>query len=623
MTPLVLRLRSILQEQQSGIWHPYTVPGPWVGSLDPVTFPSAAAYFLHQLSVIDDVERTRRKRRWSLDHTMVYNCLVRHATSYDHGPGTAEDGWRSTGTFLKMIGLLPYLVQLGVTTVSLLPINEIGVLGRKGTLGSPYAIKHPFHLEQSLAEPAVALSVEDQARTFIELCHALGIKVILEFALRTASVDSDLIGLNPEWFYWVDEGRLEERGGIFRAPSFSEDALRLMKEKVDRGDFKKLPEPDKDYQELFAATPQRVEKDEKGWKGIGPKSRALRIPGAFADWPADDPQPAWTDVTYFRLHDHPHYRYMAYNTLRMYEKELETDQYRAHTLLNTILAVIPYYVRTLNIDGAMIDMGHALPRDLRHRLLKEAKASKPGFVLFEENFKLSKESIDAGYDACIGYLPFDADDPAKLRTFVKRLASNEIPIRYFATPESHNTPRAITMMDNVDVLFNTWLFLQLLPESIGFLHAGMELADTTPVNTGLRFTHEDHDRWPPERLPLFSDVPLDWDSGAKHARRLADMYRKISSMETFKRLDRHDVIVPIEDRDDIIGFWRYAQDGRTGVLVFHEIQNTSKTIELQMPRDITFVSAQPGITREGHRLEVACEPRETKVIAFIYDLTTA
>ncbi|RPI68550.1 MAG: alpha-amylase, partial [Ignavibacteriae bacterium] len=448
MTPLIRSLRHLLTQQLSDSWHPYTVPGAWLGGKEPITFPSAASYLLHQLDIIEAEERRRRHRSWSLDHAVVYNAMVRHVTSYDHGPGVQTDGWRNTGTFLKMIGLIPYLMRLGIDTLVLMPINEVGMQGKKGTLGSPYAVRHPLHIEQTLAEPSVGMSVEDQARVMVECLHAAGIKVVLETVLRTASIDSELVPLHPEWFYWIDEEKLAELQGGFQAPHFTSEQLADMKDKVQRGDLRSLPEPSVAYQELFAAPPRRVERDHEGWKGIGPKGTILRIPGAFADWPADDPQPAWSDVTYLRMHDHPHYRYMAYNTVRMYERELDTDEYRTHPLWNTIAAVIPYYVRNLNIDGAMIDMGHALPRDLRRKVMKEARAAKSGLLLFEENFSLTSASKEAGYDAAIGYLPLEASDPAKLSSFVSRVANDDIPTRFFATPESHNTKRATAFAED-------------------------------------------------------------------------------------------------------------------------------------------------------------------------------
>ena len=60
--------------------------------------------------------------------------------------------------------------------------------------------------------------------------------------------------------------------------------------------------------------------DDGRWVGVLDDGTRVRIPGAFADWPPDDNQPPWTDVTYLRMYDHPDFNYMAYNTIRMYDE---------------------------------------------------------------------------------------------------------------------------------------------------------------------------------------------------------------------------------------------------------------------------------------------------------------
>lgn len=617
MTPLIRTLRRLLTQQLESSWSPYTVPGLWVGGKDPMTFPSAAAYLLHQLDIVEAEERRRRMRTWDLDHAVVYNAMVRHVTSYDHGAGVEDDGWRSTGTFAKLIGLIPYLLRLGVDTIVLMPITEIGQQGKKGTLGSPYAVRHPLHLEPTLAEPAIEMTVEDQARVMVECLHAVGIKVVLETVLRTTSIDSSLVPLHPEWFYWVDESSVDLRNGGMSAPTFSSDALFTMHEKVDAGDLRGLPEPASEYRDLFAAIPRRVERDEFGWKGIGPKGSILRVPGAFADWPADDPQPMWSDVTYFRLHDHPHYRYIAYNTVRMYERELDTDEYRIHSLWNTIAAVIPYYIRNLNIDGAMIDMGHALPRDLRRKVIKEARAAKPEFILFEENFSLTATSKQAGYDAAIGYLPLDAHVPKKISEFVNRVATEELPTRYFATPESHNTKRAADRLRDPEHVINLWQALRLLPGGVAFLHAGMELGETVPVNTGLGFTPEEIEQLPPESLPLFSDVPLPWDAGVSFVDTLKKGNGQLTSWHAFQRLSPSDRIIAVTDDPQYAAWWRFAEGERSGLFVIHELEGHSSTVQVKIPADVAFLSPRTGVRVTQDVVEIDLEPRQTRAIPFL------
>ncbi|MBZ0274564.1 MAG: alpha-amylase, partial [Anaerolineae bacterium] len=47
----------------------------------------------------------------------------------------------SEGTFQAASGHLPRLKALGMDILWLMPIHEIGIQNRKGTLGSPYAVK--------------------------------------------------------------------------------------------------------------------------------------------------------------------------------------------------------------------------------------------------------------------------------------------------------------------------------------------------------------------------------------------------------------------------------------------------------------------------------------------------
>jgi hypothetical protein len=617
MTPLIRKLSIQLQELSERSWSGYTVPGAWVESPYPVEFPSGAAFLLHQLSLIDSLERRYRHREWKIERALAYNGMVRHIASYNHGPNAEAEGWRTTGTFLKLAAMVPYLLSLGVDTLVLLPITQIGSIGRKGTLGSPYAVKHPLHLDPNLAEPSILLSIEDQARILVEVCHLVGIKVILEIVLRTASVDSDLVPQHPEWFYWIDEELALERFGGFVPPQFSAKEIGTMTELVDNHRYIQLPEPPSEYQELFQTAPIRVERDEFGWKGIAARNRSLRIPGAFADWPVDDKQPVWTDVTYLRLHDHPRYRYMAYNTVRMYERDLEKDEYRAHTLWNTIAGLIPYYQRTLNIDGSMIDMGHALPRDLRRHMIAEARSSKPSFLLFEENFALEAASKIAGYDAAVGYLPFDAMDPEKLRGFVERVSHAEIPIRYFSTPESHNTPRAVCRVKESDNVGTVWSVLRILTGGLGFIHAGMELEETVPVNTGLGFLADELEIYTPEKLPLFSDIPLPWDSESATLGIVKSVNKELSSSSWWVTAsDDDDIIIIDTKKKELLAFVRRPYNGRQGILCVANLSSASLRERIALPKEsgIMFLAPNLFVSRAGKGIAVELNPWQVEYV---------
>ncbi|NQW30496.1 MAG: alpha-amylase [Ignavibacteria bacterium] len=620
MTHFVEQLRNSLVELSQQPWPEYTVPGVWVGLASPTTFPSAPAYFMHQLSVIDSLERGFPRAEWKIEKACVYNAMVRHVTSYQHGAASAESGWKSTGTFIKMLALLPYLRRMGVDTISLLPITEVGVIGNKGTLGSPYAVRHPLHISEQLTEPNIPLSVDDQARAFIECCHALGIKVVLELVLRTASIDSELVAHHPEWFYWVDE-LIYQSDSMASAPKYSATALTTMREKVEQGRLDDLPEPDQEYCDMFTPPPFRVEMDSKGWKGLGAKNNVMRIPGAFADWPADDVQPPWSDVTYLKLYDHPHYRYMAYNTIRMYERKLDVDEYRVEGLWNTIVNIIPYFVRQLNIDGAMIDMGHALPGELRKRLISTAKKSKPGFLLFEENFSLSTSSANSGYDAVIGYLPFDSSNAEALERFVQRVANSDIPIRYFATPESHNTPRIATSSSSL-MGAAVWIFLRCLPKSLGFIHAGIELCETRPVNTGLGFTEEQNKKYSPQTLPLFSDVPLPWEHSNQQIH-FAAQHKKLSLLNVWKVLQDDDEIIPLPLSKGTLGYIRFNKSKGRGLMCLLNTTEKNLTYSAQIPVQFTSLvfAADSGVTLNECTFSLNVE-KESVLVVVVWGVQT-
>ena len=155
---------------------------------------------------------------WSR-RAVVYNLFVRSSCAFDHdGNGEVSvlnrQGLRETGTILKAITLLPYIRALGCNVVHLLPINRIGLDGRKGSLGSPYAVANPYQLDETLSEPLVGLGPEAEFKAFVEAAHRLGIRVVLEFVFRTAARDSEWVHQHPDWFYWIHADVPDRQKGL-------------------------------------------------------------------------------------------------------------------------------------------------------------------------------------------------------------------------------------------------------------------------------------------------------------------------------------------------------------------------------------------------------------------------
>lgn len=97
------------------------------------------------------------------------------------------------GTFQAAQAQLPRLKDLGVDILWLMPIHPIGEVNRKGSLGSPYAVKDYFGVNPEFG-------TEEDFRAFVEAAHAEGFKVILDWVANHSAWDNPLVTEHPEWY---------------------------------------------------------------------------------------------------------------------------------------------------------------------------------------------------------------------------------------------------------------------------------------------------------------------------------------------------------------------------------------------------------------------------------------
>lgn len=96
--------------------------------------------------------------------------------------------------------------SLGVDIIYLLPVQPSGVMHRKGSMGSPYAIS-----DYRAIDPEIG-TMQD----FIDLteaAHRKGLKVMLDVVYNHTSPDSVLAKTHPEWFFHKADGSLGNRIG--------------------------------------------------------------------------------------------------------------------------------------------------------------------------------------------------------------------------------------------------------------------------------------------------------------------------------------------------------------------------------------------------------------------------
>jgi len=97
------------------------------------------------------------------------------------------------GTFRAAAEQLPRLKELGITIVWLMPIHEIGVKNRKGTLGSPYAVKDYYSVNPEFG-------TFDDLKSFVARAHELGMYVILDWVGNHTAWDNSLQAEHPDWY---------------------------------------------------------------------------------------------------------------------------------------------------------------------------------------------------------------------------------------------------------------------------------------------------------------------------------------------------------------------------------------------------------------------------------------
>ncbi len=141
------------------------------------------------------------------------------------------------GTFRALIPDLDRIRALGADIIWLLPIHPIGVKGKKGSLGCPYANR-----DYRSVNPAYG-TMED-FRALSEAVHARGMKLMIDVVYNHTSPDSVLYEQHPEFFYRGADGKPGNKIGDwadvidldYRVPAlwdYQIESLRFWAELVD------------------------------------------------------------------------------------------------------------------------------------------------------------------------------------------------------------------------------------------------------------------------------------------------------------------------------------------------------------------------------------------------------
>lgn len=97
------------------------------------------------------------------------------------------------GTLKAAQEQLPRLKELGVDIIWLMPIHAIGKKNRKGSLGSPYAVKDYYSVNTEFG------TLED-LKDFVKAAHEENMYVILDWVANHTAWDNVLVEQHPDWY---------------------------------------------------------------------------------------------------------------------------------------------------------------------------------------------------------------------------------------------------------------------------------------------------------------------------------------------------------------------------------------------------------------------------------------
>lgn len=97
------------------------------------------------------------------------------------------------GNFNAFAEHLPRLKEMGVDILWLMPIHPIGIINRKGTLGSYYSVKDYRGVNPEYGN-------ESDFKMLVEKAHALGMYVIIDWVANHTAWDNHLVLEHPDWY---------------------------------------------------------------------------------------------------------------------------------------------------------------------------------------------------------------------------------------------------------------------------------------------------------------------------------------------------------------------------------------------------------------------------------------
>lgn len=116
------------------------------------------------------------------NNSVIYAINIRTFNANDKNKNgiIEEELGEDKGSFINAIDRLDELVMYGVNTIHVLPITSVGKTKALGTAGSLYSASSFSEINPQLKDKNSKLSLEEEARLFIDECHKRKLRVMID-----------------------------------------------------------------------------------------------------------------------------------------------------------------------------------------------------------------------------------------------------------------------------------------------------------------------------------------------------------------------------------------------------------------------------------------------------------
>ena len=354
-------------------------------------------------------EKPSDKRDW-LKHASVYSLMVRTATAWDHDRDDrlVSDNLyhlNDNGTFLKSILLLPLLKRMGVNTLLLHQIFPLCKTQNAHDYPVKEAVTDFRSIDPLLQDKLVKkLDAKEQCAAFLEACHLLGFRVILEYCPGKLARENSYYKEHPEWFFWFDSNQQN----AYHPPRCNALPQNTLPFTYALKDFYRS-EDVQQHIALFQEAPDGLHEFESL------REIELDLHTTIAPSMVDQINaaiPAEQDTTIWRMYEDIHAQvprdiraqakpYLMQDIIRY---DLHPARKPMTALWDYLCENICWYQQELGIDGIFLEKPYLLPEKLQRAMAKAARKQRKSFVMIAED-TVSDNSplwLSKGYDAISG-----------------------------------------------------------------------------------------------------------------------------------------------------------------------------------------------------------------------------